>query len=205
VDPISLGLVNAPGDYGADLAVGDGQPLGIPLSFGGPYVGFIACKEALMRRMPGRLVGATVDREGRRGYVLTLQAREQHIRREHATSNITTNHALMALAATVYMAHMGGDGLRRLAELSTQRAHYLAEAISARKGYRLAFDAPFLWEFVVHTPYPAAEAQRLMLEKGVLPGLPLGRYVNELSNALLISVTELNHSTAMERFLEVLP
>src|SRR5947209_172218 len=205
VDPVSVGLVHAPGDYGADVAVGDGQPLGIPLSFGGPYVGFIACKEALMRRMPGRLVGATVDGEGRRGYVLTLQAREQHIRREHATSNITTNHALMALAATVYLAHMGGDGLRRLAELSTERAHALASQIQAHKGYRLQFDGPFLWEFVVRTPYPAEQTQGLMLERGVLPGLPLGRSFEDLSDALLVSVTELNHPSAIERFLEVLP
>jgi len=205
VDPISLGLIAAPGDYGADLAVGDGQPLGIPLSFGGPYLGFIACKEALVRRMPGRLAGATVDAQGRRGYVLTLQAREQHIRREHATSNITTNHALMALAATVYLGHMGGAGLRQLAELSTQRAHYLAGQLAGHKGYRLAFDAPYLWEFAVHTPYPAEQTQGFMLERGVLPGLPLGRYHPELGDALLISVTELNHARAMERFLEVLP
>ena len=205
VDPISLGLIAAPGDYGADLAVGDGQPLGIPLSFGGPYLGFIACKEALIRRMPGRLAGATVDAEGRRGYVLTLQAREQHIRREHATSNITTNHALMALAATVYLGHMGGAGLRQLAELSTQRAHYLAAQLAGRKGYRLAFEAPYLWEFVVHTPYPAEQTQGFMLERGVLPGYPLGRHFPELADALLISVTELNHSRAIERFLEVLP
>jgi glycine dehydrogenase subunit 1 len=205
VDPISLGLVAAPGDYGADLAVGDGQPLGIPLSFGGPYVGFIACKEALVRRLPGRLVGATVDGDGRRGYVLTLQAREQHIRREHATSNITTNHALMALAATVYLGHMGASGLRQLAELSTQRAHYLAEQLAQRKGYRLAFSAPFLWEFVVQTPYPADQTQGFMLERGVLPGFPLGRFFPQLADALLISVTELNHSRAIERFLEVLP
>ena len=205
VDPISLGLVAAPGDYGADLAVGDGQPLGIPLSFGGPYLGFIACKEALMRRMPGRLAGATVDAQGRRGYVLTLQAREQHIRREHATSNITTNHALMALAATVYLGHMGGRGLRRLAELSTQRAHYLAAQMVEHKGYRLAFEAPYLWEFVVHTPYPAEQTQSFMLERGVLPGLPLGRDFPELKDALLVSVTELNHARAIERFLEVLP
>ena len=158
-----------------------------------------------MRRMPGRLVGATVDGEGRRGYVLTLQAREQHIRREHATSNITTNHALMALAATVYLAHMGGDGLRRLAELSTERAHALASQIQAHKGYRLQFDGPFLWEFVVRTPYPAEQTQGLMLERGVLPGLPLGRSFEDLSDALLVSVTELNHPSAMERFLEVLP
>ena len=204
VDPISLGLLAAPGDYGADLAVGDGQPLGLPLSFGGPYLGFIACKEPLLRRMPGRLVGATVDGEGRRGYVLTLQAREQHIRREHATSNITTNHALMALAATVYLAHMGGAGLKQLAELSAQRAHYLAGQLVERKGYRLAFEGPFLWEFVLRTPHPAEQAQSFMLERGVLGGLPLGRFVPELSDALLVSVTELNHPRAIERYLEVL-
>ncbi len=204
VDPISLGILAAPGEYGADIAVGDGQPLGIPLSFGGPYVGFIACKEALIRRMPGRLVGATVDARGRRGYVLTLQAREQHIRREHATSNITTNHALMALAATVYLAHMGGAGLKQLAEISAQRAHYLAAHVAERKGYQRAFDGPFLWEFVIRTPHPAEETQALMLERGVLPGLPLGRFFPELSDALLVSVTELNHPRAIERFLEAL-
>ena len=204
VDPISLGLLAAPVDYGADLAVGDGQPLGIPLSFGGPYLGFIACKEPLLHRMPGRLVGATVDAQGQRGYVLTLQAREQHIRREHATSNITTNHALMALAATVYLAHMGGAGLKQLTELSAQRAHYLAAQLVERKGYRLAFDAPFLWEFVLRTPYPAEQAQSFMLERGVLAGLPLGRFFPELSDALLVSVTELNHPRAIERYLEAL-
>src|SRR5207237_10870981 len=123
----------------------DGQPLGIPLSFGGPYVGFIACTEALMRRMPGRLVGATVDADGRRGYVLTLQAREQHIRREHATSNITTNHALMAIAATVYLAHMGGAGLKQLDGLSAQRDHHLASRLVERKGYGLAFGGMVVW------------------------------------------------------------
>ena len=205
VDPISLGLVAAPGDYGADLAVGDGQPLGIPLSFGGPYLGFMACEEALTRRMPGRLVGGTVDGQGRRGYVLTLQAREQHIRRENATSNITTNHALMALAATVYLGHMGGDGLKRLAALSAQRAHYLAEQAISKKGYRLAFDAPFLWEFVLRTPGPAEETQNVMLERGILPGLPLGRFFPELYDALLVSVSELNHGSAIQRFLEALP
>jgi glycine dehydrogenase subunit 1 len=204
VDPISLGMLAAPGEYDADIAVGDGQPLGIPLSFGGPYVGFIACKEALMRRMPGRLVGATVDAQGRRGYVLTLQAREQHIRREHATSNITTNHVVMAIAATVYLAHMGGAGLKQLAEISAQRAHYLAAQLIERMGYRLAFDGPFLWEFVIHTPHPAEQTQAVMLERGVLPGLPLGRFYPELSDALLVSVTELNHPRALERFLEAL-
>ncbi len=205
IDPISVGLITSPGDYGADIAVGDGQPLGIPLSFGGPYVGFMACREALLRRIPGRLVGATVDGAGRRGYVLTLQAREQHIRRENATSNICTNHALMALAATVYLARMGGAGLRELAELSTQRAHWLAGEIVRRPGYRLAFSAPFLWEFVIRTPHPADEVQTRMLEAGVLPGLPLGRFDSRLSDNLLVSVTELNDAPALRRFLEVLP
>jgi glycine dehydrogenase subunit 1 len=205
IDPVSVGVLRSPGDYGADIAVGDGQPLGIPLSFGGPYVGFMACRDALVRRIPGRLVGATVDGQGRRGYVLTLQAREQHIRREHATSNICTNHALMALAATVYLARMGGAGLAQLAELSAQRAHWLAEAVGGRAGYRLAFDAPFLWEFALRTPRPAGQTQALMLERGVLPGLPLGRFDAELSDALLVSVTELNDASALERFVEALP
>jgi glycine dehydrogenase subunit 1 len=205
VDPISLGVLSAPGDYGADLAVGDGQPLGIPLSFGGPYVGFIACREALMRRMPGRLVGATVDDKGQRGFVLTLQAREQHIRRENATSNITTNHALMALAATVYLAHMGGKGLAAVAEISGQRAHHLAERLTRKPGYSLAFSGPFLWEFALRTPGPAVEVQAGMLEHGILPGLPLGRFFPELGNMLLVSVTELNDPAALDRYVEALP
>lgn len=205
VEPISLGVLTSPGDYGADIAVGDGQPLGIPLSFGGPYVGFMACSDALVRRMPGRLVGATVDGQGHRGYVLTLQAREQHIRREHATSNICTNHALMALAATVYLARMGGAGLQQLAELSAQRAHRLADAVKRRPGYRMAFDAPFLFEFVLHTPHDAEQTQAAMLERGVLPGLPLGRFDPALRNALLVAVTELNHASALERFIGALP
>jgi glycine dehydrogenase subunit 1 len=205
VDPVSLGVLAAPGDYGADLAVGDGQPLGIPLSFGGPYVGFIACREALMRRMPGRLVGATVDAQGQRGFVLTLQAREQHIRRENATSNITTNHALTALAATTYLAYMGGAGLRDLAELSAQRAHDLARRVLEKKGYALTFDGPFLWEFVLRTPYPAEQVQSFMLERGILPGLPLGPFFPDQKDALLVSVTELNQPAALARFLDVLP
>ena len=136
--------------------------------------------------------------------MLTLQAREQHIRRENATSNITTNHALMALAATTYLARMGGAGLRGLAELSGQRAHALAQAIGQRKGYRLAFEAPFLWEFAIRTPYPADEVQNFMLERGILAGLPLGRFEPALNDTLLVSVTELNDSRAIARYAEVL-
>jgi glycine dehydrogenase subunit 1 len=205
VDPISVGVLASPGDWGADLAVGDGQPLGIPLSFGGPYLGFIACREALLRRMPGRLVGATVDAQGRRGFVLTLQAREQHIRRENATSNITTNHALMALAATTYLARMGGDGLRRLAELSAQRAHWLAAAVAQRPGYGLAWSGPFLSEFVIRTSRPAEEMQAAMLQQGVLPGLPLGRFDPALRDALLVSVTELNDAASLNAYVDALP
>ena len=205
IDPISVGILASPGAYGADLAVGDGQPLGIPLSFGGPYLGFIACREALMRRMPGRLVGATVDGQGRRGFVLTLQAREQHIRRENATSNITTNHALMALAATTYLARMGGDGLRRLAELSAQRAHWLAAAVGQRPGYRLAWTGPFLAEFVIRTSRPAEEIQGAMLAKGLLAGLPLGRFDPAWRDALLVSVTELNDAASLQAYVEALP
>jgi glycine dehydrogenase subunit 1 len=205
IDPISVGVLASPGDWGADLAVGDGQPLGIPLSFGGPYLGFIACREALLRRMPGRLVGATVDGQGRRGFVLTLQAREQHIRRENATSNITTNHALMALAATTYLAWMGGDGLRRLAELSAQRAHWLAAAITERPGYRLAWSGPFLSEFVVRTPRAAEEVQAALLDRGVLPGLPLGRFDPAMQDALLVSVTELNDAASLKAYVDALP
>jgi glycine dehydrogenase subunit 1 len=205
IDPLSVALLMSPGEWGADIAVGDGQPLGLPLSFGGPYLGFIACRESLMRRMPGRLVGATTDAQGRRGFVLTLQAREQHIRREGATSNITTNHALMAIAATTYLARMGEPGLRALAELSVQRAHSLAEAVTRKSGYSLVFGAPFLWEFAVSTPRPAEEVRDRMLEKGILPGLPLQRYDRSLANALLVSVTELNDSAAMTAFVEALP
>jgi len=205
VDPTSLGVLQSPGDYGADIAVGDGQPLGLPLSYGGPYVGFMAAREALLRRLPGRLVGMTTDPAGREGFVLTLQAREQHIRREHATSNICTNHALMALAATVYLARMGGQGLRQIATVSTQRAHYLAASAAERPGYRLAFDAPFLWEFVLRCPGPADEVAAAMQAGGVIAGLPLGRFDPGLRDALLVAVTEVNDPPALRAYVEALP
>jgi glycine dehydrogenase subunit 1 len=205
VDPVSLGVLASPGDCGADIAVGDGQPLGIPLSYGGPYVGFMATRTELVRRLPGRLVGMTTDHDGRTGFVLTLQAREQHIRREHATSNICTNHALIALAATVYLARMGGEGLRRIATLSAQRAHHLAKTVSERPGYRLAHPGPFLWEFVLQCPRPAEEVAKAMEAKGIVAGLPLGRFFKDRADCLLVAVTEMNDPPALRAFVEALP
>ena len=157
VDPISLGLLNRPGDYGADIVVAEGQSLGNPLAFGGPYLGIMACRESYVRKMPGRIVGETTDRNGKRCWVLTLQTREQHIRREKATSNICTNQGLLALRASIYLAVMGPHGLRQAAELSTRKAHYAAERLAAVPGLSLAFPGPFFKEFVVRSEQDAEE------------------------------------------------
>ncbi|HYL71678.1 MAG TPA: aminomethyl-transferring glycine dehydrogenase subunit GcvPA, partial [Candidatus Dormibacteraeota bacterium] len=190
-----------PGDCGFDIAVGDGQPLGIPASFGGPHVGFLAARQALVRRIPGRLVGLTADHQGRRAYTLTLQAREQHIRREHATSNICTNHALIALAATVYMAHMGAGGMRAIASVSAQRAHHLAESLSAVAGCELVLPGvPFLWEFVLRCPMDATSFAALLREQGIIAGLPLGRVDPARRDELLVCCTEMTPVAAIERY-----
>lgn len=190
-NPLSLALLAPPGEYGADIAVGCGQPLGISLSYGGPYLGYIAVRSGLERRLPGRLAGATVDNQGRKGYVLTLQAREQHIRREKATSNICTNHALMALAATVYLALMGKEGMRALANLCLQRAHYAAEQLSALPGFSLASDGPFFNEFVLRTPVSAAEVNRFLLGSDIIGGYDLGRDDPNMADCLLLAFTEM--------------
>jgi glycine dehydrogenase subunit 1 len=194
-------LLTPPGECGFDVAVGDGQPLGIPASFGGPHVGFMAVSQAQMRRIPGRLVGMTLDHDERRAYTLTLQAREQHIRREHATSNICTNHALIALAATVYMAHMGAGGMRAVAEVSAQRAHHLANLLTGIEGLSLAYPAtPYLWEFVLRTPGSSADFARSLRERGIVAGLPLGRVDPARDNELLVCCTELTSPAAIDHY-----
>jgi glycine dehydrogenase subunit 1 len=189
VDPVSLAMFNAPSEYYADIVVGEGQALGNALNMGGPLFGFFASKLDLARSMPGRIVGATVDVEGKKAYVLTLQAREQHIRREKATSNICSNEALCALAATVYLSLMGKSGLLEAAQHSFHKAHYLADAIVKIPGFSLAYpEAPFFREFVINTPIPAAEIINKLLPQGIYPGLDMAG--NGKPDQLMIAVTE---------------
>jgi glycine dehydrogenase subunit 1 len=204
-DPVSLALVAPPGEYGADIAVGECQQLGIPLWYGGPYCGYLAASQALLRKIPGRLAGETVDGEGRRGFVLTLQAREQHIRRESATSNICTNQALIALGATAYLAVMGERGLRRVAEVSAARAHHLAGMATARPGYTLAVDGPFLWEFALRCAKPTHEVLGALRARGILGGVDLGRFYPDMTDCILVAVTEMNSPESLDRFVEALP
>ncbi|HOR01444.1 MAG TPA: aminomethyl-transferring glycine dehydrogenase subunit GcvPA [Anaerolineae bacterium] len=191
-DPISLGLLKPPSTYGADIVVGEGQPLGIPVSFGGPYLGFFACREEYVRRMAGRLVGETVDGQGRRGYVLTLATREQHIRRERATSNICSNEALCALAAGVYLAAVGKRGLRQVAELCYHKAHYAADAIAQVPGFEVRRREPFFQEFVVRCPLRVAEVNDMLLDWDIIGGYDLGEAYPHLDDHMLLCVTEMN-------------
>lgn len=189
-DPISLGLLKRPGDYGADIAVAEGQCLGNYLTFGGPYLGLLACREEFVRKMPGRLVGQTTDRRGNRCWVLTLQTREQHIRREKATSNICTNQALLALRAAVYLTALGPQGLRETAELCARKAHYAAERLTQTANLGLAFDRPFFKEFVVQVPGDVENLLDRLAEQGILAGVPLSRYEQSWKDRLLVAVTE---------------
>jgi glycine dehydrogenase subunit 1 len=189
-DPISLGLLKPPGQYGADIAVAEGQSLGTPLAYGGPYLGILACREEFVRKMPGRLVGQTVDRNGKRCWVLTLQTREQHIRREKATSNICTNQGLLALRATVYLAALGPQGLRETAELCTRKAHYAAERLCAVSGAHLRFARPFFKEFTLRATGDVPELLARGLAAGYHAGLHLGRWYPDLANCFSVAVTE---------------
>ncbi|MFO0892108.1 MAG: aminomethyl-transferring glycine dehydrogenase subunit GcvPA [Isosphaeraceae bacterium] len=190
VDPLSLGLLRRPADYGADIVVAEGQGLGNPMSFGGPYLGIMACREAYLRKLPGRIVGQTTDRHGRRCWVLTLQTREQHIRREKATSNICTNQGLLALRSSIYLAAMGPGGLRQAAELSTRKAHYAAERLAAVPGLRLAFPGPFFKEFVIRSAKEPREVLAEVGRRGYHGGIALGRWYPDLADAILVAVTE---------------
>jgi len=191
VNPISLGLLKRPGDYGADIVIAEGQPLGNTLAYGGPYLGIMACAEKFVRRMPGRLVGQTTDRRGRRCWTLTLQTREQHIRREKATSNICTNQGLMALRAAVYLATMGPGGLRGVAELCLQKAHYAAERLAAAGSVGLAFAAPVFNEFVIRLTGGRGEDRlEAARRQSILAGVPLGRWYPDLADCILVAVTE---------------
>ncbi len=196
-DPLSLGVLAAPGSYGADIAVGEGQPLGNPQSFGGPYLGIFTVKQALVRKIPGRLVGMTKDREGEDGFILTLQTREQHIRREKATSNICSNQALNALQAAVYLSLLGKEGLQQVAAQSAQKAHYLAHKIAAIPGFPLKYTAPFFREFVVETPVPAALIVERMLKDKVFAGYDLAAHGE---SGLLVAVTEKRTREELDSF-----
>ncbi len=190
VYPIALGILKRPREMGVDIVVGEGQSLGLPLSFGGPYLGFMATTSALVRKMPGRIVGETLDRKGQRSYVLTLQAREQHIRRERATSNICSNEALCALRATIFLSLIGKEGLREMATQCVKKAEYAKKRLGEIPGVNVRSACPTFNEFVIELPKDAAEITSKLVDKGFAPGLPLSRYYPELPNCLLVAVTE---------------
>lgn len=203
-EPISWGLLRSPGDCGADIVVAEGQAFGIAPSFGGPYLGIFASRSQHQRQMPGRLIGEAFDGDGNRGFVITLATREQHIRREKASSNICTNQGLFMLMATVYLATMGKQGLQEVAKQNLQKAAYAAKAISELDGYSLLFSAPRFNEFVVKTPVPATEIMEKLLSQNIIAGLPLSNYYPDMTHALLICVTEQNTKADIDQLVAAL-
>lgn len=199
VNPISLGVLKPPGEYGADVVCGEGQSLGIPLSYGGPYLGFFAAREQWVRRMPGRIAGQTVDTQGRRAFCLTLQTREQHIRREKATSNICTNQGLLALAACMTMAYLGKQGMRVIGKLNISKSHYAKEKLCEIKGVEPAFSSPFFNEFVVRVPQ-AKKVCKKLAKKNITAGLILEKYFPKLKDHILVCVTETKTKDDMDAF-----
>ena len=205
VNPMAMAMLTPPGEWGskgADIAVGEGQPLGIPLSSGGPYFGFMACKQALVRQMPGRIIGRTTDQNGESGFVLTLQAREQHIRRSKATSNICTNQGLMVTAATIYMALTGPEGLRRIAAQSHANTLALLEKLETLKGVKRIFNGSLFHEAIVSLPIPAASVLRMLEDRGILGGLNLEEYYPELGSAILLCATETKTSADLDNYVK---
>jgi glycine dehydrogenase subunit 1 len=204
VNPMSLGLLKTPGDYGVDIVVGDAQPLGNRMSFGGPHLGFMATKMAHIRKMPGRIVGETTDAKGQRGFVLTLSTREQHIRREKATSNICSNQALCAIRTAIYLSAVGKTGLKQVAELNLQKAHYAADRISKIPGFKLLFSGPYFNEFVIECPKNPEQINKKLLKNNIIGGLALKRFYPKLKNTMLLCVTELNTKEEIDNLIEKL-
>lgn len=202
-NPLSYGLYGSAAENGVDIAVGDTQPFGLPLQFGGPYVGYMSCRQELVRQMPGRIVGETLDSEGRRGFVLTLQAREQHIRREKATSNICSNQNLAALASLIAMLWYGRQGIGKLALTNYQRAAYLRDQLAKVPGISILGDAPFFNEFVVRFSRPVEEVQRHFREAGIEPGVDLGQYFKKLDGCLLVAVTETKSREQLDKYVKI--
>jgi glycine dehydrogenase subunit 1 len=201
VDPISLGMFKPPREYAADVVLADGQALGNPISFGGPSLGIFACRKEYLRQIPGRIVSKTLDAAGQPGYVLTLQTREQHVRREHATSNICTNEALVALATAVYMATLGKTGMRQIAELCYHKAHYAANEIDRLKGFSVYFEKTFFKEFVVRCPIQPHHINKALFKEGIIGGLDISHILEE---SILFCVTELNTRQQIDRLVEIL-
>ncbi|MFH0799250.1 MAG: aminomethyl-transferring glycine dehydrogenase subunit GcvPA [Pseudomonadota bacterium] len=199
-EPIALGILSPPGKWGADIAVGEGLSLGLPSSFGGPTLGIFTVRESLVRQMPGRVCGKTVDSQGRPGYVLTLSTREQHIRREKATSNICSNQALCATTAAIYLSMIGKEGMRELANINAAKAGYARKALSAIAGVRLPFSAPVFNEFVIETPKTAAEVLSKLATEGIFGGVDLGRWHPEMKNRILVCATEMNTKDEIDRY-----
>ncbi len=203
-NPTALALLIPPGEWGADIVVGEGQPLGIPMSYGGPGLGYFATSKALIRKIAGRIAGETSDADGNRGYVLTLTAREQHIRRERATSNICTNQGLLALAVTVYLSALGKTGFKQVANLCYQNAHYAANQISKIDGYTLVYGTPFFHEFVISCPEPVTIINERLLEHNILGGYDLTEVLPDIKNPMLIACTELNDKAQIDYLIHVL-
>jgi glycine dehydrogenase subunit 1 len=202
VNPLALGMLKSPGELGADIVVGEGQPLGIPLSYGGPYLGFFATRTEYVRKIAGRIIGETVDQDGRRAYVMTLRPREQDIRREKASSNICTNQGLMSLAACIYLSLMGKYGLRKVAELNFHKAHYAAQQIEGLRGYRVDTSKPFFNEFVVKCPIAVRDVNNHLIEQGIIGGYDLGQDYAHLKDNMLLCVTEMNNKDEIDALID---